>query len=265
VTSLLRKYMALTRSAWSLSLEYRAEGFVWLMTNLLSVIMLLVWLSISRGGPVNGFTPGDFVAYYMLGLLVRQLTSVWTSWEMDMEIREGLLSPQLLRPIHPIHRHIAANWAEHVMRLGLLVPFIALVLLLTPEAHLYITPVSVIAFVVAVLGAWALCFLVDYAIGILAFWTSQATAFTQLLWGFKIVLSGILAPIQMFPAALQAALDWLPFRYMLAFCNEILLGQAQGERLVQGLLVQWAWVAFFFVLVRVLWKLGVRNYSAVGA
>lgn len=262
---MLRKYAALLRSAWSLSLEYRAEGFVWLMTNMLSVIMMLVWLSISRNGPVNGFGYGDFVAYYMVGLLVPQLTAVWTSWEMDMEIREGQLSPQLLRPIHPVHRHIAGNWSEKVMRLTLLLPIIIVVLILTPSAHLYLTSLNVLAFLISVAGAWLICFLADYAIGILAFWTSQATAFNQILWSIKIVFSGILAPIQMFPLIIQSALNWLPFRYMLAFCNEILLGQTQGERLIFGLLVQWAWVAFLFVLVRILWKLGTRNYSAVGA
>ena len=260
-----RKYAALLRAAWSLSLEYRAEGFVWLMTNMLSVIMLLVWLSISRAGPVNGFTSGDFVAYYMIGLLVRQVTAVWTSWEMDFEIREGQLSPQLLRPIHPVHRHVAANWSEKVMRLIILVPIILIVFILTPDARLSITPVSVIAFLISVAGAWLISFLADYAIGILAFWTSQATAFTQILWGLKVVFSGILAPIQMFPPFIQSALDWLPFRYMLAFSNEIMLGQTQGERLVLGLLVQWGWALILFILVRILWKLGTRNYSAVGA
>jgi ABC-2 type transport system permease protein len=262
---MLKKYAALLRAAWALSLEYRAEGLVWLMTNMLTVIMMLVWLSISRDGPVNGFSSGDFVAYYMVGLLVRQLTAVWTSWELDFEIREGQLSPQLLRPIHPVHRHIAGNWSEKVMRLIVLVPIISIVFLLTPDAHLYITPVSVLAFLVSVIGAWLIAFLSDYAIGIFAFWTSQATAFTQMWYGARIVLSGILAPLQMFPLFIQAALVWLPFRYMLAFSCEIMLGQTQGERLVFGLLVQWVWVLIFFIAVRVLWKLGTRNYSAVGA
>jgi ABC-2 type transport system permease protein len=255
----------LIRSAWALSLEYRAEGVVWMMTNLMSIIMMVVWLSISRKGPVGGFTSGDFIAYYMVGLIVRQFTSSWTSWEMSFEIREGTMSPQLLRPIHPIHRHITANWAEHAMRLVMLGPLVLLVLIFTPDAHLYLTPVSIGAFVLSLLGAWFISFLSDYAIGILAFWTSQATAFTQAMYGLKVVFSGVLAPIQMFPAFIQGALNWLPFRYMLAFCNEILLGQTRDERLLFGLAVQWAWVLFFFILVRILWKLGVRSYGAVGA
>jgi ABC-2 type transport system permease protein len=237
------------RACWALSLEYRAEGFVWMMTNLLSIIMMLVWLSISSAGPVNGFTAGDFVAYYMVGLIVRQIASAWTSWELDMAIREGTLSPQMLRPIHPVHWHAAANWSEKVMRLTVLLPLVALVFFLTPAAHLYVTPVSVGAFLLSVAGAWLVSFLSDYMIGILSFWTSQTSAFNQVMWGLRLVLSGVLAPIQMFPPVVQAALNWLPFRYLLAFSNEIALGQTP----------------FFFLLTRVLWKLGTRNYSAVGA
>jgi ABC-2 type transport system permease protein len=262
---MVRKYAAMLRACWSISLEYRAEGFVWMMTNLLSIIMMLVWLSISSAGPVNGFTSGDFVAYYMVGLIVRHMTGAWTSYELDAAIREGTLSPQMLRPIHPVHWHVAANWSEKVLRLGILLPLVVLMFILTPAAHLYLTPLNIGAFLLSLVGAWLISFLSDYTIGILSFWTSQVSAFNQVMWGLRLVLSGILAPIQMFPQLVQNALDWLPFRYMLAFSNEIALGQTQGERLLFGFAAQWAWVAFFFLLSRVLWKLGTRNYSAVGA
>ncbi|MCS7059712.1 MAG: ABC-2 family transporter protein [Anaerolineae bacterium] len=262
---MVRKYLALMRLSWGLSLEYRAEGFIWMMTNLLNVIMLLVWLSISKAGPVNGFAQADFIAYYMIGLLVRQLTAAWTSWELSFAISEGRLSTHLLRPIHPIHQEIAINWSEKAMRLTILLPVVATVLLMTPGVRLNVTPPAFVAFVASVAGAWALYFLADYCVGILAFWTTQATAFTNILWGLKIALGGILAPIQMFPPALQAALDWLPFKYMLAFSSEIALGQLGDERVLFGLAVQWGWVAALWLLMRWLWKLGVRSYSAVGA
>ena len=40
---------------------------------------------------------------------------------------------------------------------------------------------------------------------------------------------------------------------------------AETMRLLFGLAVQWGWVLVFFIAVRVLWKIGVRNYSALGA
>ncbi len=262
---MVKKYAALIRACWSLSLEYRGEGLIWMMGNMLSVIMLAVWLSISRNGPVNGFSSADFVAYYMLALLVRQLTAVWSAWTLSMDIREGRLSPQLLRPLHPIHMEIANNWAEKIMRLTIVVPIIVVVFVLVPGARLTLTPITVPAFVLSVAGAWALCFLSDYVTGILTFWTSHALAFTQVWWDLRMVLSGMLVPLQMFPPAVLPVLDWLPFRYMLSFSTEIVLGRVEGAQILSGLLVQFGWVALFWLLVRVLWRLGVRSYSAVGA
>ncbi len=264
---MLRKYAALIRACWALSLEYRAEGLIWLMTNMLSVVMLLVWLSISRNGPVNGFASRDFVAYFMLGLVVRQMTGAWSAWTLSSDIRDGRLSSQLLRPIHPIHMEIANNWSEKAMRMVVLLPIVALVFLAAPDARaaLSFTPWTALAFGVSVVGAWAIYFLADYATGILAFWTTQALAFTQVLWGLKLVLSGMIAPLQMFPPAAQAALQWLPFRYMLAFSNEIALGMLDGPQIVLGLAVQLGWVLALWGLVVVLWKRGVRSYGAVGA
>jgi ABC-2 type transport system permease protein len=264
---MLRKYLTLLRMCWNLSMEYRGEGLIWMMGSLMSVIMLVVWLSIGRGGPVNGFTPGDFVAYYMVALLVRQLTAVWSAWTLSSDIREGRLSSQLLRPLHPIHMEIANNWAEKVLRVAILVPIIVVVFAITPDAllALRVTPLTVLAFLLSVLGAWALCFLSDYVTGLLSFWTTQGLAFTQVWWDLRLVLSGMLLPIQMFPPALQAVFNWLPFRYMLGFSADIVLGRATGDQIAFGLLAQFAWVVLFGLVVRVLWRLGVRSYSAVGA
>ena len=66
------------------------------MTSLLMIIMLVVWLGVSEQGTINGFTRGDFVAYYMIGWVVRTMTAVWSSWEMDYQVRQGTLSPLLL-------------------------------------------------------------------------------------------------------------------------------------------------------------------------
>ena len=150
---MIRKYLAFFRACWAISLEYRAEGFVWMLTNLLSIIMMLVWLSLSSAGPVAGFTSGDFVAYFMVGLIVRHMTGAWTSFDLDTSIREGTLSPQLVRPIHPVHWYVAANWSEKATRLGILLPLVALAFVLTPSAHLDITPVSVGAFLLSLVGA----------------------------------------------------------------------------------------------------------------
>ena len=58
------------------------------------VIYLVVWSTIaeSAGGAVNGLTPGDFAAYYIVWTLVRNMNIVFTPYGWEWRIREGELS-----------------------------------------------------------------------------------------------------------------------------------------------------------------------------
>ena len=260
-----KKFLALMRMGWSLTLEYRAQILIWMMSSFLVVVMLMVWLSISSKGPVGGFSSADFVSYYIVSLFVRQMTAVWSSWELDRMIRDGSLSPLLVRPVHPIVNEIAGNWAEKLMRIIMLMPIIVAMLLLIPHTSLALTPLNIIAFLLSLLCAWLISFLSDYLIGILAFFTSQATAFVQMFFVVRMALSGVLAPLALFPDALQGALRWLPFRYMLSFSTEILMGRVSAPEILFGFSVQLAWVAVFALGVRLLWQRAMRSYGAVGA
>ncbi|PJF46911.1 MAG: hypothetical protein D6709_04590 [Chloroflexi bacterium] len=260
-----RKYLALGKAAWALIVEYRAQIVIWMMNSILMVIMLLVWLSISRDGEVNGYNSADFVTYFMIGWVVRNLTAVWASWELDFAIREGRLSPMLLRPIHPIHHEIAVNWVEKLLRLLIVTPIVTVVLIATPGVQLNLNPLNLLAFSISVAGAWLIAFMSDYLIGMLAFWTTQTGAFIQGFYGIRLVLSGVIAPLAMFPPAVQDALRWLPFPYMLNFSVSIAMGRVEGEAMLQGFIAQFVWAACFVIAVWVVWKIAIRNYSAVGA
>ena len=63
----------------------------------------------SSGGQVGDYDAADFAAYFIALMLVNHLTFTWIIWEFEWRIRQGMLSPILLRPIHPIHKDIADN------------------------------------------------------------------------------------------------------------------------------------------------------------
>jgi ABC-2 type transport system permease protein len=261
----LTKYIAFARASWALTLEYRAQILIWMTSSLLMLIMMMVWITVSQDGAVNGMDTGDFVSYYMVGWFIRTVTAVWASWELDFAIREGRLSPLLLRPIHPIHNEIAANWTEKVLRLLIALPISAGVLWVVPAATLQLQPVNIALFVVSLLLAWVIVFLSDYLVGMLAFWTTQTSAFILMFYGVRMLLSGIIAPLSMMPLWAQTVLLWTPFPYMLNFPTLLVTADVPRDQLVFGFAVQIFWALFFFGAVRLTWRVAMRSYSAVGA
>ena len=63
---------------------------------------------------------------------------------------------------------------------------------------------------------------------------------------------------------MQALATVLPFRYMLGFPVEVLLGQLDGAQLRAGFAFQTGWLAVAAALFVALWWAGTRRYTAVG-
>ena len=260
-----RKYRALFRAGWGNAIAYRAEIVIWMLTGTLPLVMMSVWLAIAGGQPVGSFRPADFVSYYLGGIFVRQMVGVWIVWDLERAIRLGELSPKLLRPINPIHEYAMLNLAAKPLRLPILLPVLALGVRLYPGAGFDLSPGNLFAFLTTLALAWMLYFFIQYCIGLLAFWISQATALWSAWFHLWLVFSGYLIPLDLFPPFVTRLSTWLPFRYTFSLPLEVLMGRLHGPALARNLAIQVAWLVLFFGLYQLLWHRGLRRYSAVGA
>ena len=92
--------------------QYRASLFIWMIGQVLEpLVYLIVWtiVSNSSGGSVGSYTTKEFAAYFIVLMLVNQITYTWIMYEFEYRVREGILSFALLKPVHPIHSDIADN------------------------------------------------------------------------------------------------------------------------------------------------------------
>ena len=264
---MLRVYRALLVAQLQSAAQYRIQAVLWMLFSVIRpVIFLAAWAAVAStgGGSVGGFSVADFTAYFVCLTLVTHLTMSWNSHEFEFEVRQGKLSPKLLRPLHPLHYSIVENL---VFKLTTLAP-LALVLvgvMLTFGARFTTQPFHILLFLPSVVLAAALLFIVNWAIATLAFWVTRMRTANTLFMRASFVFAGQIAPVSLFPGALQVAVYALPFWYMLGAPAEILRGAVTLE---QGLLIlagQAIWVGLSWVLFAAAWRVGIRQYSAVGA
>src|SRR2546421_12811891 len=81
---------------------------------------------------------------------------------------------------------------------------------------------------VSVLFAAAMRFFISFTTGLLAFWTTRATAIMELHAGVSLFLAGRIAPLALLPPAVAGVAGILWFRSMLAFPVDLLTGAVQG-------------------------------------
>jgi len=97
-----------------------------------------------------------------------------------------------------------------------------------------------------------------------ALWNSRADALLALNDSLVFLLAGQVAPIALLPGALRALATVLPYRYMLGFPIELLIGRLSTTEIWQGFAWQCAWVIGVVFLYKVVWKHGLRHYTSVG-
>jgi ABC-2 type transport system permease protein len=203
------------------------------------------------------------VAYYLVLIIVNQITYAQTNWTVGDLIRYGQMSRVLLRPIAPIFDALATEIAGKVVYLAFDVPVvIGLALVLHPTLELTLT--NALAFIPALVLAWALRFFWGYWLALLAFWTARADALLALQDALMFLLAGQVAPVGLLPGLMQAAARVLPFRYMVAFPVEILSGQLAPADLLPGFVMQGGWLVVSLALYGLLWRNGLKRYTAVG-
>ncbi|TBH21723.1 ABC transporter permease [Thermus thermamylovorans] len=258
----MRKARTLLSVYLAYMLEYRAELFLWALAGALPLILLGVWTEAARGGDFP-LSPGEFARYFLMVFLVRQATVVWVVWEFERDVVEGRLSFHLLRPLDPFFVHLAAHAAERLARL----PFVVLLTLfffwLFPEARFTPEPLPFLLGLLFTLLAFLLRFLMQYAVALLAFWSERASALEEVFFLLLLFLSGTIAPLEVFPEPLRHLALLTPFPYLVYLPAALLAGQEVA--LFPGVWVMLLWGVAFFLLGRLLWRMGLKHYSGQGA
>jgi len=260
----LRAAKALLAVAVAEIAEYRALTLIWMLAGTLPIIMMFVWMSAAGSGEIAGYGAVDFAAYFMLAFLVGQLTQVWVIWALDEDVRQGKLSIQLLRPVDPIFTYAAFNVGANGIRLPIALAVTGIGLFLggalqnLPWAH---APL----FAVSLIGSWLIVFNLNYALGLLSLWTDRAIALESWYYMVAAVLAGKLFPLDLLPAGFRQAVEFTPFPYIANLPIEIMTGRTTMTETVTGIALQFFWAFLFIGAHRVMWRLGLRRYGAVGA
>jgi ABC-2 type transport system permease protein len=264
VRSTLRAIPTLLRVGFAEAVAYRAEMLVWLLSTTMPLVMLALMSAVAREAPIGRFGQAEFGAYYLAALVVRLNAGAWVIWEVNFEIRQGTLASRLLRPIHPLVSYACANVGAMPLRLLASIPVVGLALATLGAGRFTQDPLLLALFPLTVIGAWLITFLAMAVIGALAFAIDSSSSVFELWLGLYGVFSGYLVPLELFPRWLEVTAKVSPFRFMLSFPVEMIIGLTPRADALRELAIQWAYVAVLALAARTTWRAGLRRFAAFG-
>ena len=253
---------------WAEQWQYRANLIMYIFYWLVSpIIYLAVWTSIaSANGDVSGLTANDFITYYMTLLIVDQLTSNIIIHIFAYKVQDGTLSAELIKPIHPMLTATLVNdIAFKTLNLIVLTPiWIVLALLFKPNfASVSIN--GILLSIPAILLGYMINYLLSGTITSLAFWTTRVYSIHDIYYAMILLFAGQFVPLQLMPQAIQNIAKVLPFQLFMYLPIQTIQGKLTTGEIIQGYITGIIWLAIALALFRLVWREGVKRYSAVGA
>lgn len=262
---MLRKLAAIFGIYFKDALAYRASGLIWILTDVTTAItMPVVWIAAAKSGKIAGFSAGDTVLYYLCMLLIGSFVTSHIMWEVATEIKEGQFSTALVRPISFFQVTFMRNLSWRIMRTMLFFPFFVLFIVVygsyLNDVRLY---VGLEFWISLVLGHFV-SFTFVVMMSMLALFVQEAMAIFELYYLPMLFLSGQLFPVSFLPPWAAKLAMIFPFYYTTGLPTEILVRRIPLDQTWGLIAVQAAWAVGAYLLAKLMWREGLKHYTAVG-
>jgi ABC-2 type transport system permease protein len=269
----LRKYWNILRVSLIERMAYRGDFFLSTFLRFLPMLTtILLWQAIYTGagkaetGSIAGFDMRAMIAYLLLVHISRMFSSMpGLAYGIARDVREGTIKKYLLQPIDMISYLVSYRMAHKAAYIATsALPYGVLFFLCRDYFDGFPDALTLAGYAASLLMGFLIGFFFEASIGMVSFWFLEVTSFLYIVNTLNFFISGHMFPLDLLPAFWADILKSLPFQYMAYFPAAVFLGKVQGVALAVGLLVELAWAVAFIVLARVLFRLGLRRYSAYG-
>ncbi len=269
----LRKYWNILRISLIERMVYRADFLLSTFLRFLPMLTtILLWQAIYTGagkvsrGSVAGYSFHEMIAYLLLVHISRMFSSMpGLAYGIARDIRDGSIKKYLLQPIDMIAYLVSyrvAHKAAYIVTSAL--PYGILFFLCRGYFDSFPDALTLLAYLASLLLAFLIGFFFEASIGLIGFWFLEVTSLLYVVNTVNFFVSGQMFPLDLLSPFWVGLLKALPFQYLAYFPASVFLGKVQGADLAYGLLAELAWAVAFIGIARLLFRRGLRRYSAFG-
>jgi ABC-2 type transport system permease protein len=251
-------------------LVYRGDFALGTLMRFLPIVtQIFLWFAVfqARGNrPVGGYYYEDFVAYYLLTMVARAFSSMpGLASGIAAQIRSGEIKKYLIQPVDLVGFLLLGRVAHKLAYYTVaIVPFAFVFFLCRDYFPGWPSLMALGAGLLSLILCFLLGFFLEACMGLIGFWWLEVSSLLFVYMLFSFFLSGHMFPLDMLPQPWRSLVELTPLMYLAYVPAAVLLGKIQGQALLQGLVIEAAWVVVFILLSRVLLHYGTRRYSAYG-
>ena len=262
----MRLYYEIARRSFNRFLTYRAATLAGMATNGFFGLMrsyLFIGFYGSQG-IVSGWSQKDALTFVWLGQALLMPIFLFGWFEIAQTIRSGDVISDLSKPFDYYNFWLARDAGRalyHLLFRGVptfLIGAVLFRLTLSPD------PAHWLAFAVSLVLAVWISFGMRFLANIASFWLLDYRGAIMVLVFTTGLFSGLLVPLNYWPAGAESVVRLLPFAGMVQTPVDIILGKSTGVDLVAVLALQAGWAVGLMLACRLLLAMAVRKVVVQG-
>jgi ABC-2 type transport system permease protein len=265
-----RKYHRIFRASLVERMTYRGDFLLGTILRFLPMVTtILLWQAIYSGSGQSrlaGFRYNEMIAYLLLTNISRMFSSMpGLAGGIARDIREGTLKRYMLQPVDMIGYLITYRVAHKVTYIVTsFIPYALLFFVCARFFDHFPDGWTFAGYLVSLVLSFLVGFFFEASVGMVGFWFLEVTSLLYIVMTLNFFISGHMVPLDLLPWPWASVLKVLPFQYMAYFPAVVFLGKVRGWNLVYHLLGELFWAIAFMLLARVLYRVGLKRYSAYG-
>ena len=207
----------------------------------------------------------EVVSYYFVILIVKNITTTNSIIRFSDDIRLGELNKYLLKPYNYCFYNLMADLPERIVFIVMnFIPLILIYTFLHNYINLDLSLIKVFFFIIFLILGYLINFFIDFLIGLYSFYFSKVSSLYTSIKVLRNLSAGNIFPLLMLPAKIFLTLQFLPFMYTSYVPTMLLLEKTSFDMILKNLFISIAWLSVLCLFSAILWKSGMKRYSAYG-
>lgn len=264
------EYLEVTKTNMLIEVMYKWNLFITSMIDCFRFIAeYAFWLIIFNTGSsteMYGYTLNSIITYYIIMYIVGSITTMGNvGYRIAADIKEGGLTNLLIKPFSCIRYYFFESLGQKIPQMICsIIIFIPIMLIFHKRVILACNLLTIGGFIIALILAVILTYFINVIISLLVFWLTEIDGLFFMKEIIIDLLSGKTFPIDIMPIGVFTVLSFLPFSYCTYFPISILINNKSYSEIGTGIIFQIVWIIITFLLVKIIWKMGIKRYEGTG-
>lgn len=231
------------------------------------LVHFFIWKAIFQiRDTFSGFTFDQMLLYFAVSSLVEFLNWDSSGSMLQRLVQTGQFITFQLRPVSHIYYSFFQKVGHRILAFLIeILPIICFYILF----GIRFIPARPFWAAISLFLSFILSFIIRYTIGTFAFWFVKTDGISRAVLLFTGVCSGAFLPLNLFPYSIQKFLFYLPFQFISYVPVRVFIGYYELAGITMSIpqivSIQAVMVVIMFLVNRLLWHMGIKRFTGVGA